>query len=215
MDRPILYSYYRSSCSYRVRIALYHKGIDFEYHPIHLVKDGGEQLKDPYLKLNPKGEVPFFVDNEVGIAQSMAISLFLEDKYPQKNLLPKDPLKKAHCIQLCEMINSGIQPIQNLKVLKYLVTDLSLSQEVKPKWAHHWISEGFDALESFLEDLSGDFCLGNEFTLADCFLVPQVYNANRFKVDLDKYPHIKKINENCLNLDAVKKADPAVQPDAE
>ena len=215
MNKPLLYSYFRSSCSYRVRVALHYKNIDFEYRPIHLVKDGGEQLKDPYLKLNPKGEVPFFIDGDVGIGQSMAILLFLEDKYPQNPLVPKDPLKKAHCLQLCELINSGIQPIQNLKVLKYLVNELGQKDEIKAKWANHWITEGFIALENFMKDLSADYCIGSELSLADCFLVPQVYNANRFKVGMDRFPHINRVNENCLKLDCFQKADPANQPDAQ
>lgn len=215
MSKPILYSYYRSSCSYRVRIALYHKEIDFEYRAIHLVKDGGEQLKQNYLKLNPKGEVPFYVDGEVGIGQSMAILLFLEEKYPQSSLLPKDPLQKAHCLQLCEIINSGIQPIQNLKVLKYLVNELGQEDKVKAKWANHWITEGFIALENFMKDLSGDYSIGSQLSLADCFLVPQVYNANRFKVDIDRFPHIKRVHETCLKLSCFEKADPMNQPDAE
>lgn len=214
MSKPILYSYFRSSCSYRVRIALNYKGIDYEYRPVHLVKDGGEQLKESYLKLNPKGEVPFYVDGDVGISQSMAILMFLEEKYPEKKLLPKDPLKRAHCIQLCELINSGIQPIQNLKVLKYLVNELGQEEGVKAKWANYWITEGFISLENFLKDLSGTYSIGNELSLADCFLVPQVYNAERFKVDMDRFPHIKKINENCLKLECFQKADPANQPDS-
>ncbi|MEE2744426.1 MAG: maleylacetoacetate isomerase [Bdellovibrionota bacterium] len=209
-----MYSYFRSSCSYRVRIALHHKGIDYEYRPIHLVKDGGEQRKDDYLALNPKGEVPFLIDGELKLGQSMAILLYLEDKWSERPLFPKKVAERAQCIQVCEIINSGIQPIQNLGVMHEVKKRYDLTDEQKMDWSRFWIQRGLDALEKVLGPLSGKFCLGDNLTAADLFLIPQVYNGKRFGVDLSGLPIISKINDSCLELESFKLADPSCQPDS-
>lgn len=214
MGKPILYSYFRSSCSYRVRIALNLKGIEYEYRPIHLVKDGGEQKSKDFQKLNPKEEVPFFEDGEFGLSQSMAIINYIDKKWENPPLFPKEIKANSVCIQLCEIINTGIQPIQNLKVMKEVVTRYNQEDSEKVKWGKFWIEEGFNALEKMLQRTSGIYSLGDEVTAADLFLVPQTYNANRFKLNMDDYPCIKKVNENCLKLEAFKQAEPSVQPDA-
>lgn len=214
MTNLILYSYYRSSCAYRVRIALHFKELEFEYRPIHLVRDGGEQLKSDYLALNPLGQVPCLVHNGKTLSQSMAILLYLDTVYPDKTLFPTDPFDRAQVMQLCEAINSGIQPIQNLAVLKALEADFGANGEAKGHWAHYWIARGFKAFERMLEKTAGDFCFGNKVSAADALLVPQVYNANRFKVDLTAYPKISEIWQRCETLEPFKKALPEVQIDA-
>lgn len=207
-----LYSYFRSSCSYRVRIALNLKQLDFETLPIHLVRDGGEQNKADYRKHNPMGQVPCLLVGDVGLSQSMAILEYLEQVHPEPALLPKDPIAAAQVRAVCEMINSGIQPIQNLSVLVYLEGDMG-AQGKRVEWSRHWITRGFDALEQMLQSSAGRFSFGDSITLADCFVIPQVYNAHRFKVDMSRYPIINRINENCLAIESFAAAAPARQPD--
>ncbi len=211
--KPILYSYYRSSCSYRVRIALNLKKIAYEYFPVHLVKNGGEQNLPDYLKLNPKGEVPFFVNGETKIAQSMAIIDYIDSQFKGINLFPSKPNDRALCIELCEIVNSGIQPIQNLKVTSAIANFYKVDEVGKKEWTKFWIAEGFNALEIKLQSCAGKFCIGDKVTAADCFLVPQVYNAIRFEIDMNDYPIIKKINANCLSMEDFKQAGPEAQPD--
>lgn len=213
MSQIVLYSYYRSSCSYRVRIALHHKGLDFEYRAVHLVKDGGEQKKDDYLALNPMGEVPCLIHDGQAIAQSVAIIEYLETLQPEPRLYPGNAMGVARIRQVCEMINAGIQPIQNLRVLKGLDQRYHVGPEGKAEWVRHWITRGFEALESKVRETAGQFCMGDEVTAADVFLAPQVYNANRYQVDMDLFPTLNRINANCLALEAFQKADPSRQPD--
>jgi len=144
----------------------------------------------------------------------MAILQYIDEKWPSPNLFPKDPKEKALCIQLCETVNSGIQPIQNLKVMSEVVKRYNQEDSEKAKWGHFWIDEGFIALEKLLEKTAGDYSLGNQITAADLFLVPQVYNADRFNVDMDKFPKIKKVNANCVKLDFFNKAEPSNQIDS-
>lgn len=207
-----LYSYYRSSCSYRVRIALHHKSLPFEYMPVHLVKDGGEQLTDDYSKLNPKKEVPTLVDKSITLSQSSAIFLYLDRMYIENPLFPKELPSFEKCLELVEIINSGIQPIQNLSVLKKLKKDFNVTDEQKEDWVRHFIFEGLKAYQSKLTKGS-KFSLGDEPTAADMFLIPQLYNAHRFKVDMSELSHLLEIEKNCLKLEAFKKADPANQAD--
>lgn len=208
-----LYSYFRSSASYRVRIALNLKNIPFEYKAVHLVKDGGQQLFDDFKALNPMAQIPCLKTSEgVFINQSMAILTYLDEIAPNPQLFPQESLKKAHVIEVCEIINSGIHPVQNLKVLKFVTQEQKFE---KAEWAHYWIQEGFFGLEKRLSSISGDYCFGNVLTAADLFLVPQVYNARRFNVDLQQFPIIQKIEANCLKLEAFQKASPETQPDTE
>ncbi|AJC20885.1 maleylacetoacetate isomerase [Pandoraea pulmonicola] len=214
---PTLYSYFRSSAAYRVRIALNLKGIDYETMPVHLVRDGGEQLKPAYRALNVNGLVPTYVDGDVNIHQSLAIIEYLEETHPTPALLPADPAARAQVRALALDIAADIHPIDNLRVLRYLKHDLSVTEEQKNAWYVHWIVEGFKALEARLAAQSpqGRFVFGDTPTLADCCLVPQVYNANRFKVDMAPFPRIAAINAHCATLDAFRRAAPEAQPDAE
>ncbi|WP_287496213.1 maleylacetoacetate isomerase [Pandoraea sp. CB10b_02] len=214
---PTLYSYFRSSAAYRVRIALNLKGIDYDTVPVHLVRDGGEQLKPAYRALNVNGLVPTYVDGDVNIHQSLAIIEYLEETHPTPALLPADPAARAHVRALALDIAADIHPIDNLRVLRYLKHDLGVSEEQKNAWYVHWIVEGFKALEARLAARSsqGGFMFGDTPTLADCCLVPQVYNANRFKVDMTPFPRIAAVNAHCLTLDAFRRATPEAQPDAE
>lgn len=214
MAKPILYSYFRSSCSYRVRIALNLKGIEYEYRPINLVKDGGQQYSENYSRLNPKHEVPFFIDGEMALSQSMAIINYIDQKWETPALFPKEIKQHSYCLQICETINAGIQPIQNLKVMKEVVERYKQEDSEKIKWGKFWIEEGFQALEKMLEVHSGIYSLGDNLTASDLLLVPQTYNANRLKVNMQDFPLISRVNENCLQLKAFKQAGPSAQPDA-
>lgn len=203
-SKPILYSYFRSSCSWRVRIALAHKGVDYEYRAINLLKQ--EQVSDEYKKLNPLGQVPALIVNENTLTQSISILEYLEEAFPQKPLLPKDLFKRAKVREVCEIIGSGIQPLQNLSVLQKI-------GETKMEWGHFYIQKGFVALEQVLANSAGKYCVGDEVTIADCCLVPQVYNANRFKVDMAAFPVISRVHDALMSLDAFKAAHPSQQPD--
>lgn len=204
----MLYSYFRSSCSWRVRTALALKGIEYDTHAVHLLKDGGQQFSDEFKKLNPMGYVPALVIDGHTLADSLSIIEYLDETRPDPPLLPRDdPFKKALARQVSQTIASGIQPIQNLSVLKYL------GDERKTEWGHHWINKGFCNLEKILERTSGKYCVGDEITMADLCLVPQVYNANRFKVDMSQFPVISRINDDLSKLEAFKASHPSKQPD--
>lgn len=205
-----LYSYFRSSCSYRVRIALYLKKIDFVYQAVHLLKDGGEQHQPKFTKISPLSQLPCLEMDGKFLYQSLPIILYLEDKFPQPALLPKTSFERMEILSFCESINSFIQPLQNFSVLKY-VEEVGLD---KKQWTQKWINKGFDALEKLLQNKSGSFCFGNNLSCADLFLIPQVYNAKRFEVNMDKYPLIQKIENHCLTLEAFQKASPSKQPDS-
>ena len=214
MNKKIkLYSYYRSSCSYRIRIALYLKNISFEYIPIHLLKNGGEQKSERYKKLNPEAQVPCLVHNNQILTQSMAILQYLEDIYPSPALFPKN--EKAQIISLCETINSGIQPLQNLKVLKYLKTNWSGRERNITQWLSFWIQNGLSSVEQKVkENKYRPFAVGNTLTAAELFIVPQIYNARRFNIDLKTFPRLLEIEELCQHLHPFKKAHPDQQPDS-
>ncbi|CAM2008078.1 maleylacetoacetate isomerase [Acanthopleuribacter pedis] len=207
-----LYSYYRSSCSYRVRIALNLKNLAYETVPVHLVRDGGQQHQAAYRERNPMRQVPTLVVGDDSIGQSMAIIEYLEQVHPEPALFPKDPVAAAKVRAFCEMINAGIQPVQNLSVLLYLENEMGATGK-RGKWGNYWIHRGFEALEQSLQHSAGRFCFGDTVTAADCFLIPQVYNALRFKVDMAQFPTIARINETCLAMEAFDAATPANQPD--
>lgn len=178
---------------------------------MHLLKSGGEQFQDNFKKINPFSQIPCLKHGEHFLSQSLPILLYLEELKPEPALLPKNSIQKAKILSFCEMINSGIQPLQNLSVLKYVENK---TQSDKSQWAKHWIEQGLKSCEVFLKPQAKSFCFGNELSLADCFLIPQIYNANRFKVDTKSFPTLERINQHCLKLPAFVKALPENQPDA-
>lgn len=212
-----LYTYWRSSAAYRVRIALALKGLAYEGVPVHLVRDGGEHLKPVYESLNPQKQVPTLVlDDETVLIQSMAILEYLEETWPKPSLLPTSSKQRAWVRSLCQLVVSDIHPLNNLKVLSYLKNNLGVEDEPKTDWYSHWIRNGFSAFEALLRgsEYSGEFCHGDTPTMADLCLIPQLYNARRFEVDLSPYPTIRRIEENCQSLEAFSSAAPEQQADA-
>ena len=206
MSQPILYSYFRSSCSWRVRSALALKGIEYEYRAVNLLK--AEQKDDEYKDVNPQCLLPALVIDGHTFGQSVAIIEYLDEKYPNPPLLPRDdPIKRADVRRLALMIAADIQPVQNLRVLKYVGDDKKMEFG---KWVIH---TGFVALEEALKKTAGKYCYGDEITIADICLVPQVFNANRFKVDMSEFPIISRIEEELSKHEAFQKAHPTQQPD--
>ena len=212
-----LHNYFRSSSSYRVRIALNLKGLPYTYLPVHLNRSGGEQLKSPFLELNPQALVPVFEDGQVQISQSLAMLEYLEERFPEAPLLPGSLGDRAYVRQLSLAIACEIHPLNNLRVLKFLTGPMGLSEAAKGQWIHHWISLGLSAVEAEVQrsGRSGAFCLGDTPTLADCCLVPQLFNAERFDIDLTPYPTLRRIDANCRAMRQFQDAHPAEQPDAE
>jgi maleylpyruvate isomerase len=209
-----LYSYFRSSAAYRVRIALNLKGLPYEMVPVHLTKDGGRQHTPEFIAINPQARVPALElpSGEV-LTQSLAIIEYLDDIHPEPPLLPADALDRAKSRAIAQMIACDIHPLNNLIALQYLKRQLKHEQPEIDAWYHHWITEGFTALEKLLAP--GPYACGSQVTLADICLVPQVANARRFKVPLDKFPKISGVDAACLKLSAFDKARPENQPDAE
>ena len=212
-----LYTYWRSSAAYRVRIALNLKQIEHELVPVHLVRNGGEQNREPYRDLNPQGLVPVLLDGDRVLRQSMAIIEYLEELYPEPPLLPANLRSRARVRALANVVTCEIHPLNNLRVMIYLEKEAELNSQARRDWYHYWIAEGFQAFESLLDisPTTGEFCEGDSPTLADICLVPQVYNAMRFKCDLSPYPNIQRIYDNCLSLMAFDRAQPEKQPDAQ
>jgi maleylpyruvate isomerase len=212
-----LYTYFRSSAAYRVRIALNLKGLPYEAVPVHLLRDGGEQLKEGYRTINPSASVPALQDERGTLTQSMAILEYLEETHPDVPLLPADPLGRARVRELSQIIACDIHPLNNLRVLRYLKHTVGVTDEAKDEWYRHWVREGLASLEAHLARDPGTahFCHGETPTLADCMLVPQVFNAQRFDIDLAPYPNVARINANCVALPAFQHAHPSRQPDAE
>lgn len=212
-----LYTYFRSSAAYRVRIALELKGLAYEAVPVHLLKDGGLQRQDAYRAINPSALVPALQDEDRILTQSLAIIEYLDETHPQPALMPADAAGRARVRSLALMVACDIHPLGNLRVLKYLKHDLGVSEDAKMAWLHHWIGEGLQALEAHLARAreTGRFCHGEQPTLADCCLVPQVFNALRFNIDLARYPTIARIDAACRELPAFIAASPSEQPDAE
>lgn len=211
-----LYGYWRSSASYRVRIALHLKGIAFEYVPVHLLRDGGEQYSSAYRALNPESRVPSLeVDGHV-LTQSMAILEWLEERYPTPSLLPADAFGRARVRGLAQLIVADIQPLQNTGVVRYLRDTLHCDEPAAAGWLAHWIGRGMAALEERLarDGATGRFCHGDAPTLADACLVPQCTAARRFGVDPAQFPRICAIEAACIALPAFQAAAPDRQPDA-
>ncbi len=211
-----LHTYWRSSASYRVRIALNLKSLPYETHAVNLVKDGGEQWSAKYRGVNPQSRVPTLVHNGQRFAQSLAIIEYLDEVFPGARLIPKDPVDRARVRMLSQIIACDIQPLQNTSTTKYLKEHLGLSDDAVTEWLREWITRGLDAFNAHLEHdhLSGKFCHGDSPTMADCCLVPQLYAAERCGVPATKYPRLALIAENCGHLPAFQHAHPSRQTDA-
>jgi maleylpyruvate isomerase len=213
-----LYSYFRSSAAYRVRIALNLKNLPYEYMPVHLLRAGGEQLTADYRKLSPDAIVPTLVDgDDVVLQQSLAIIEYLEETHPSPPLLPAAAADRAYVRAIALQIACEIHPLDNLRVLRYLVREMGVSEEAKNGWYRHWLENGFASLEARLsaDPRTGTFVFGDTPTLADICLVPQIFNALRFKIDLAPYPTLQRLYEHASGLDAFARAAPDAQPDAE
>jgi len=211
-----LYTYFRSSAAYRVRIALGLKGLPYEAVPVHLLKNGGEQLGESYRGVNPAALVPALQDGDTTITQSMAIIEYIDEVHPQSPLLPPDAAGRARVRALAQTIACDTHPLSNLRVLKYLTGTVGMTEQAKTEWMHQWMKLGLAAFEALLGDgKAGRYCHGDTPSLADCCLVPQVFNAQRFGVDLSPYPEIARIAANCAELAAFQAAHPSQQADAE
>ena len=211
-----LYTYFRSSAAYRVRIALNLKGLPFESIPVHLVRHGGEQHGADYERINPAHLVPALVDDEDTLSQSLAIIEYLDETHPSPALLPADAAGRARVRALAQAVACEIHPLNNLRVLRYLTQELQIDEAAKIKWIQHWITLGFTAFEAQLASSprTGTYCHGDTPTLADCCLIPQLYNARRFDTPLHAYPHLLRIEAACLALEPFQKARPEAQADA-
>lgn len=212
-----LYGYFRSSASYRLRIALALKSIPHENAYIHLLRNGGEQLAAEFRQLNPQALVPILEDDGTLLIQSMAIIEYLEETHPQPPILPKTPAERARVRALAQVIACEIHPLNNLRVLKYLTKEMNQPEEARNQWYHHWVALGLGALEALLagHPQTGRFCHGDTPTLADICLVPQIFNAQRLKCPLDGYPTVMRIFGECMTLPAFDSMQPMKQADAE
>ncbi len=212
----VLYGYWRSTAAYRVRISLNYKQIPYVEKPVNLVKDGGQQHRPDYKKLNAQSLVPTLVDDGKVIGQSIAILEYLEEKYTDTSFQPTDLHEKAKMRQLCQIIACDIHPLNNLRVLQYLSNELAVNDEQKTIWYHRWLTLGFKAFESLLlaNNDQGSYCLGRELTMADACLIPQIYNAERFGFSMDDFPRLMEINRNCMELAVFRDASPERQSDA-
>ena len=212
-----LYSYWRSSAAYRVRIGLNLKGLRYETVPVHLVRDGGEQHQAEYAALNPQQLVPTLTHGVRVIRQSLAILEYLDEAWPSPRLLPMTARDRARVRSLAQLVAADIHPLNNLRVMRYFEQTWSVPQSERDEWTKHWIVEGFDAMEALLANdaATGTYCHGQTPGLADCCLVPQVFNARRFGVDMAAFPTIARIEQACLELPAFADARPEKQPDAQ
>jgi maleylacetoacetate isomerase/maleylpyruvate isomerase len=207
-----LYNYFRSSASFRVRIALALKGLDYDYVPVHLVKR--EHLEESYASVSASRLVPLLQDGDISVTQSLAIMEYLEETHPQPPLLPADAPGRARVRALALDIACEIHPLNNLRVLRYLVHDMKVSEDDKDRWYRHWVETGLEVVERQLAASPSRYCHGEAPTLADCCLVPQVFNAQRFNCRLDHVPNVMRVHETCMLLDAFAKTQPSACPDA-
>lgn len=210
-----LHTYFRSSASYRVRIALNLKRLQARHVFVHLNRNGGEQFGQQFLALNPQALVPVYSEGQVTLSQSLAIMEYLDEKHPLPPLLPTTIEGRARARQIALAVACDIHPINNLRILKYLTGTLGMGEDAKNAWVKHWIGLGLAALDAELASEAGTFCVGEQPTIADCCLVPQLFNAQRFGVDLSAYPTLARIDAACQALPAFRGAHPALQPDAE
>ncbi len=217
MSSLILYSYFRSSAAYRVRIALNLKGLSYKTHHVHLVRNGGEQYNSDYCTINPQQLVPSLVtEDRTVIPQSLAIIEYLEETYPQAPLLSGDAKQRALIRAFALAISCDMHPLNNLRVLNYLKHEFDVNEAQKSTWYHHWIKQGFTALEQQISNGGNkQFCFGDAPSLADICLIPQMYNAQRFHCDLSQYPTLRTIYNHCMEIDAFYKAAPEAQADYE
>jgi maleylacetoacetate isomerase len=214
----VLYSYWRSSAAYRVRIALNLKGLSYETRPVHLLRDGGEQHAEGYRMINPQELIPCLLDGDRVITQSLAILEYLDEMYPDPEtaLLPVDARGRAQVRALAMAVTCDIHPLGNLRVLQQLEAQFCAGEEQRAAWSRHWIATGFKAMEVMLTDnaATGRYCHGETPSMADACLVPQVYNALRWKLPMEDYPTLWRIYQACNELDAFRLAAPEGQPDA-
>jgi maleylacetoacetate isomerase len=208
-----LYSYFRSSASFRVRIALGLKGLAYDYKAVHLVKN--EHLGDDFAAKSAAKLVPLLNDGPHALTQSMAIIEYLDETHPQPPLLPATPAERARVRAIAQDIACEIHPLNNLRVLRYLVRDLKVSEEDKDRWYRHWVETGLQTVESQLAAQPGTYCHGKMPGFADCVLVPQIFNAQRLKCNVDHVPHVMRVFDACMKLDAFDRAQPKHCPDAE
>lgn len=215
MSQLTLYSYFRSSAAYRVRIVLALKGLVYDQVAIHLLRNGGEQYSASYLALNPQGLIPSLQHGEATLTQSAAICEYIEEVWPEPALLPRGPLQRAYVRSLMAAVACEIHPVNNLRVLNYLTGTLGISEAQKQGWYRHWAMSGLSALEQMIagHGLAGRYCCGDTVGLADAFLIPQLFNARRFNLDLGKFPRLAAIDQACLELPAFQTAHPDRQPD--
>jgi maleylacetoacetate isomerase len=212
-----LYSYWRSSAAYRVRIALNLKGLEYDIEPVHLVRDGGEQHRPEYRKVNPQELVPVLIDGRRVIRQSLAIIEYLDETYDgEMKLLPTTARDRARVRALALIVACDIHPLNNTRVMRFLENEFDLSEEQRNRWMRRWIEEGFHSFEELIagHPSTGQFCEGDTPTIADLCLVPQVYNARRFHIDMTPFPTIERIVAACLELNAFEAARPENQVDA-
>ena len=211
----VLYSYYRSSAAYRVRIALNIKEIKYEQRYINLANNPGEQLSPEYKVINQQGLLPTLIDDNFTVTQSLAIIEYLDDKYKKKRkLIPEELILRTKIKEFCQIITTDIHPLNNLRVLKYLENNLHSSKDILNKWYQHWIIQAFDVLESLVSKTKGNFCFGDSVTVADCCLVPQIYNAIRYNISMDKFKNLYCLYQNCNLLKSFEQASPNRQIDA-
>jgi maleylacetoacetate isomerase len=217
MNEPLrLYSYWRSSAAYRVRIGLNLKGLAYELVPVHLLQDGGQQHADAYRQLNPQALVPCLLHGQHALGQSLAILEYLDEVWPTPALLPSDARARQRVRGLAQLVACDIHPLNNLRVLQYVEREWQVPAPAREAWVRHWIVQGFTAMEAMLagHPSTGDFCEGNTPSLADCCLIPQIYNAHRFGINMAAFPTLQRIEANCLALPAFDAARPEQQPDA-
>ncbi len=214
-DRLVLHGYFRSSASYRVRIALGLKGLPYDQVAVHLTRGGGEQHTAAFEALNPQGLVPVLADGDRVLTQSLAIIEYLDERFPAPALLPALPHERARVRALAQIVACEIHPLNNLRVLQYLADTLGASEEQKTAWYRHWVTRGLASFEALVagHPQTGAFCHGDTPGLADCCLVPQLFNARRFSCDLSAVDTLLRIEERCLALDAFRQAAPDAQPD--